>query len=63
MHEKTNKQRLMELSDEQFAIFLCHVIKSNSLTMDDISEILKEYENDKPADYDSMLVWLRSAAY
>lgn len=54
MEGKTNRQILNELSDEQFATFLCHVIKSASLTMDDISKILDKYEIEKPADHDSM---------
>ena len=48
MNFETNRQRLENFSDEELAIFLCYVIKSG---------------NKNPADFESMLMWLKSPAH
>ena len=63
MKSETNLQRLKNFSEEELAIFLCHFGKSDGLTMDDLSEVQERYKDEKPPDYESMLVWLRSPSY
>lgn len=61
MDKVTNFYRLQNLSEEEFAKFLCHVAQSSKLIMDEIDDVLEKYKSSEPPDYACMLAWLRTA--
>ncbi len=56
----TNIERLKSLSAEEFAKWLCHELQTSDLTLDEIDEVLDEYKDSAPPDYESMMAWLNA---
>ena len=63
MDNKTNFQRIKEMSAEELAIFISYVAESDNMMLESINEILAKCGDEKPQNFDSIRFWLEGPNY
>ena len=63
LDNKTNFQRIKEMSAEELAIFISYVAESDNMMLESTSEILAKREDEKPQNFDSVRFWLEGQSY